>query len=235
MHEPGPSVRSGAAVFDACPKNIDIYVTDIGQRVDALKALGYNFRSATHSEVTADDGTRFREMHIGIHDDINLVLLELPDQPIPTNMKGFGAIGPIICVVSNVGQEKLFYQDILGLELLADNFFEGKDVERMIGLPPGAGLDVSIWGREGEREAQLELVEYTGVDGDTLFSLATLPNCGLHQVCFDTPDASAIAAKAKSSNNIVIHRGVLRTLAGSGEYWSIYTPAGMRIDVMTSS
>jgi hypothetical protein len=73
------------------------------------------------------------------------------------------------------------------------------------------------------------------VDGDTLFSLATLPNCGLHQVCFDTPDASAIAAKAKSSNNIVIHRGVLRTLAGSGEYWSIYTPAGMRIDVMTSS
>ena len=82
-----PSVRSGAAVFDACPKNIDIYVTDIGQRVDALKALGYNFRSATHSEVTADDGTRFREMHIGIHDDINLVLLELPDQPIPTNMK----------------------------------------------------------------------------------------------------------------------------------------------------
>jgi|TARA_B110000211_G_scaffold232504_1_gene296409 catechol 2,3-dioxygenase-like lactoylglutathione lyase family enzyme len=235
MHEPGPSVRSGAAVFDACPKNIDIYVTDIEQRVDALKALGYNFRSATHSEVTADDGTRFREMHIGIHDDINLVLLELPDQPIPTNMKGFGAIGPIICVVSNVGQEKLFYQDILGLELLADNFFEGKDVERMIGLPPGAGLDVSIWGREGEREAQLELVEYTGVDGDTLFSLATLPNCGLHQVCFETPDASAIAAKAKSSNNIVIHRGVLRTLAGSGEYWSIYTPAGMRIDVMTSS
>jgi len=235
MHEPGPSVRSNAAVFDSCPKNIDIYVTDIGLRVDALKALGYSFRSTTHSEVTAADGTRFREMHIGIHDDINVVLLELPDQPIYTNMKGFGAIGPIICVVPNVAQEKLFYHDILGLELLADNFFEGTDIERMIGLPPGAGLDVSIWGQEGEREAQLELVEYTGVNGDTRFSLATLPNCGLHQVCFKTPHASEIAAKAKSSNNIVIYRGELHTLAVSGECWSIYTPAGMRIDVMVSS
>ncbi|MFT4649856.1 MAG: catechol 2,3-dioxygenase-like lactoylglutathione lyase family enzyme [Flavobacteriales bacterium] len=235
MHESGPSVRGDAAAFDACPKNIDIYVTDIGGRINALKALGYNFRSATHSEVTADDGTRFREMHISIHDDINLVLLELPDQPIHTNTKGFGAIGPIICVVPNVSQEKLFYIHILGLELLADNYFEGKDIERMIGLPPGAGLDVSIWGREGDREAQLELVEYTGVGGGTRYSLATLPNCGLHQVCFETTDASEIASKAKSSNNIVIHRGVLHTLAGSGEYWSIYTPAGMRIDLMASS
>ena len=235
MHEPGPSVRAGAAVFDACPKNIDIYVTDIGQRIKALKALGYIFRSPKHSVVTAEDGTRFCEMHIGIHDDINLVLLELPAQAIATNALGFSAIGPIITVVPNVVDEKRFYQEILKLELLTDNFFDGEAIEQMIGLPSGAGLEVSIWGRKGDCEAQLELVQYVGVVGDSRFSRATLPNCGLHQVCFKTTDASEIALQASAAGSLVIHRGQLSTLAGSGEYWTLYTPAGMRIDLMTES
>jgi len=235
MHEPGPSVRAGAAVFDACPKNIDIYVTDIEQRINALKALGYIFRSPKHSEVIAQDGTRFCEMHISIHDDINLVLLELPDQAIVTNALGFGAIGPIITVVLNVAEEKRFYQEILKLELLTDNFFDGEAIEKMIGLPSGAGLDVSIWGRKGDCEAQLELVQYGGVTGDSRFSRATLPNCGLHQVCFNTADAAEIALQASAAGNQVIKRGALSTLAGCGEYWSLYTPAGMRIDLITPS
>jgi catechol 2,3-dioxygenase-like lactoylglutathione lyase family enzyme len=235
MLEPGPSVRDGAAVFDACPKNIDIYVTDIEQRVDALRALNYIFRSTTHSKVTAQDGTRFCEMHIGIHDDINLVLLELPDQQIATNAQGFGAIGPIISVVPNVVTEKCFYRDVLSLDQLTHNFFDGEAIERMIGLPSGAGLDVSIWGHKGDCEAQLEIVQYVGVGGENRFSRATLPNRGLHQVCFKTADASVIASKASSAGHVVAHRGDLSTLAGTGEYWSIYTPAGMRIDLMAES
>ena len=235
MHHPGPSVRTGAAVFDACPKNIDIYVTDIKARVSVLRALGYSFRSQTHSEEVAKDGTRFREMHLGIHDDINLVLLELPDQAIPCNALGFGAIGPIICVVPHVKDEKYFYSDILKLDMLTDNFFKGEDIERMIGLPAGAGLDVSIWGRVGETNAQLELVEYTGVQGKNRFAQAALPNCGLHQVCFETTDAFKIASNTESAGGIMVSRGSISTLAGTGEYWSIYTPAGMRIDLLVPS
>lgn len=234
MQVPGPSVRSGAAVFDACIKNIDIYVCDIEARVFALRELGYSFRSAVHGEIVFDDGTRFLEMHLGIHDDVNLVLLELPDRPAPCNAQGFGAIGPIISVVPAVDAEKRFYRDGLGLAMLTDNFLDGEEIERMIGLPSGAGLDVSIWGQEGERNAQLELVEYTGVEGENRFALASLPNCGLHQVCFNTANAAEITAAARAAGARVVHRGPISTLAGTGDCWSIYTPAGMRIDLLAA-
>tara|TARA_A100001015_G_C15044108_1_gene742142 strand:+ start:5130 stop:5252 length:123 start_codon:yes stop_codon:yes gene_type:complete len=32
--------------------------------------------------------------------------------------------------------------------MLSNNFFNGEEIERMIGLRPGAGLDVSIWGHK---------------------------------------------------------------------------------------
>ena len=43
----------------------------------------------------------------------------------------------------------------------------------MIGLPPGVGLDVSIWGAQGQRSAHLELVQYHSVKGKSLFNRET--------------------------------------------------------------
>ena len=235
MHHSGPSVRAGAAVTDYCIKNIDIYVTDIEKRIVDLQARGYVFRSATHSEVVAPDGTRFREIHLEIHDAINLVLLELPDKNFSFNQLGFGNIGPIVSVVQDVAQEKSFYRDILGLEMLTDNFLQGEEIEKMIGLPSGAGLDVSIWGREGTESAQLELVEYVGVEGKTLFPLSKLPNSGLHQVCYQIEEAALLASQANSMGLSVFQCGEIETLSGLGECWTLYSPAGMRIDLLSPS
>ena len=97
----GPSVRAESAVFDECIKNIDVYVTDIVSRGRELQSAGYSSRIDCPSEITAEDGTRFKEMHFHIHDDINLVLLELMNEAITVNEKGFGQVGPIISVVQD--------------------------------------------------------------------------------------------------------------------------------------
>jgi catechol 2,3-dioxygenase-like lactoylglutathione lyase family enzyme len=234
MNTPGVPVRSGSSVYDACLKNIDIYVSDIESRIVILRNAGYTTRTDLHSDIIAADGTRFREMHMAIHDGINLVLLELPDVSMSINSKGFGAIGPLISVVPKIDVEKRFYREVLGLEMLTDNFFEGDDIERMIGLPAGAGLDVSIWGRPGQWSAQLELVQYAGVRGENRFPLSRLPNCGLHQVCFCTRQVAHIIAAAQRSRAKVVHLGRIETLVGTGECWSIYTPAGLRIDLLAT-
>ena len=228
----GPSVRAESAVFDQCIKNIDVYVTDIVSRGGELQSAGYSSRNECPSEITAEDGTRFKEMHFHIHDDINLVLLELMNEAIVVNEKGFGQIGPIISVVRDVDQEKKFYNWVLELEMLSSNYFKGEEIERMIGLPEGAGLDVSIWGAHGHRTAQLELVQYDGVTGKSLFSHGSLPNCGLHSVCFMSTNAKDIVNSGRAFPCKVISRGPLNTLAGRGVYWSIYTPAGLRIDLI---
>ena len=228
----GPSVRAEAALFDECAKNIDIYVTNVLSKGEEMKSHGYFSRNACPSEITAEDGTCFREMHFHIHDDINLVLLELVNETNTFNKKGFGQIGPIISVVQHIDLEKKFYQEILQLEMLSNNFFNGEEIERMIGLPPRAGLDVSIWGAQGQRSAQLELVQYHGVKGKSLFNRGTLPNCGLHSVCFVSTNAGDIINSGRAFPCKVISRGHLNTLAGEGIYWSIYTPAGFRIDLI---
>ena len=119
--------------------------------------------------------------------------------------------------------------------MLPDNFLQGEGIEKMIGLPSGSGLDVSIWGGEGTERAQLELVEYVGVEGKTLFPLSKLPNAGLHQVCYQTQEAALLASRANLMGLSVSQRGEIETLSGSGECWTLYSPAGMRIDLLSPS
>ena len=80
--------------------------------------------------------------------------------------------------------------------------------------------------------ALLELVEYSGVEGSNLFSRAILPNCGLHSISFLTTDASKIVNASRAFGSRSVDRGQLGTLCGDGHYWSVYTPAGMRIDLI---
>ena len=119
--------------------------------------------------------------------------------------------------------------------MLTDNFLQGEEIEKMIGLPSGTGLDVSIWGSEGTESAQLELVEYVGVEGKTLFPLSKLPNSGLHQVCYQTEEAALLASQANSMGLSVFQYGEIETLSGLGKCWTLYSPAGMRIDLLSPS
>jgi catechol 2,3-dioxygenase-like lactoylglutathione lyase family enzyme len=231
FESPDPPVRRGAAVFDQCPKNLDIYVDDLPKRVAELKAAGRSFRNDNYSEVTAPNGITFREIHMPAHDDINVVLLQVIGRDYPFSAQGYAAVGPLITIVGDADAEKQFYQDVFGLQILSDNVLDGPEIERMVGLPPGAALDVSIWGREDQPMGQMELIDYRGVDGNNLYPLAKPKALGILHITYVTDDLLSFKAHLDGLGIGWSSYGRVDTLMGSGEAISVVSPAGLRIDV----
>lgn len=233
--EPGPAVREGAQTFDLCPKNLDIYVRDLPARVKEMQADGYTFRNAEPSEVVAPDGTRFREIQLPAHDEINIVLLEVLDlKKGPGEMafseQGFAGIGPLIAIVGHAATERDFYAHVMGFDMLSDNVLEGPEIERMIGLPPGSGLDVSIWGKADVPLGQIEVIEYRGTKGNDLYPVTVPTQLGILHVSYKVPDLAAFKQKLHSSGINAVARDYREVIYGSGPFIRFRTPSGMNIE-----
>ena len=211
-----PSVRSGAAVFDLVPKNLDVYTRNLPAIFDAMRADGYLFRNERYSEVTAPDGTLFREIHLPSHDDINVVLLEVPGKALPFTDAGFAGLGPLIYIVPDADAEKRFLRDVLQFDKLNDNILDGPEIERMVGLPPGAGLDVSIWGRAAVSFGGLEPIEYQGVQGDNRYPRAVPGARGVLHVSYVIDDAQPLLARLTAHGVEFDDRGSGDTLIADG-------------------
>ena len=74
---PGPPVRESAAVFDLCPKNLDVYVRDMLAQFAELRDAGIELRNLTYGNAITPNGIRIWGIHIPAHDAIRVVLLEL--------------------------------------------------------------------------------------------------------------------------------------------------------------
>jgi len=228
---PGPPVRSGARVFDSLPKNLDIYVSDMPARLASLRAAGRAFRNEKFSEVTAPNGITFREMHMPGHDLINIVLLEILGGDMVVPDRAFAGVGPLILIVDNAEQEKEFYREVVGLKKLSDNILDGPDIEKMIGLPPGAALDVSIWGRSDQPFGQIEVIEYRGVEGNNLYSRAKPKSLGILHVSYATSRLAPVRRLLDARRIEFSEHGPVSTLYGSGPVISLRSPAGFRIEI----
>ena len=146
FNDPEPPVRQGAAPHDYCPKNIDVNCADMPARFDELTAAGLEFRSAV-SEYAIDDLV-VREVQAPVHDDINLVLIEVLDWPIALSSQHYGAVTSFVLAVPDLDAESRFYADALGLDAVLEHRAAGEAIEKLIGLPPGAGLRLRIMGCE---------------------------------------------------------------------------------------
>ncbi|MEL7296257.1 MAG: hypothetical protein AAGJ86_01280 [Pseudomonadota bacterium] len=228
---PGEAVREGAAVFDWVPKNLDIYVEDMPARIAELLAAGYAFRADQFSEVTAPDGTRFREIHMPAHDGLNIVLLELLDDSPPLTDRHYGAVGPLITIVPDANREKAFVADVLEMDQLKDNKLDGPEIEAMIGLPSGAALDVSIWGDKAQSLGWLEIIEYQGTQGSDLYPRAKPPATGILQLRYSVADLDAVTQNLKRKAVPFEALSALDLLDGSDDLVALTTPAGLRLEI----
>lgn len=228
---PDAPVRSGAQVFDSLPKNLDVYVTDMPRRIAELTAAGRTFRNENFSEVTAPNGITFREIHMPGHDFINIVLLEILGGDMVVPDKLYAAVGPLIVIVDDADREKRFYEDVVGLEKLSDNLLEGPSIEKMIGLPPGAALDVSIWGKADRPYGQVEVIEYRGVNGNNLYSRAKPKSPGILHVSYEAPRLAPIRRLLDERRIEFSEYGPVPTLYGTGAVISLHSPAGFRIEI----
>ncbi|MEM7705272.1 MAG: hypothetical protein AAF358_06950 [Pseudomonadota bacterium] len=233
FHEPEPPIRQGAEVFDLCPKNLDIYVDDLPRRMAELQQRGWAFRNDHCSEVEAPDGTVFREVHLPSHDAINVVLLQVLGQSHPFTAHGFAGVGPLITIVGDAAAERRYFEQGFGMQLLTHNLLSGPEVEKMVGLPAGAELDISIWGEAGQHFGQMELIQYRGVEGVDRYPLAKPKSLGVLHVNYRCADLAALAAQLAEAGGPISEHEPVQVLPGSGAALTAHTPAGLRIDIFS--
>lgn len=230
FREPGPAVRAGAASTDLVPKSVDIAVRDIFDRYAELEAAGFRFRSKVGRFET--DGIVVHEVHLPGPDEVNLVFLEELGNPAHVSAKGYGVAPQIIAISPDNRREKAFFETVLALEETSYHRFGGPEVERTIGLPPGACLDVRIFGDAAFPFGRLEIVQYEGVRSANLYPRAVAPARGLLGVSFIVPQLAEIAVRARAFGAPFIEHGEQTTIFGRQGCATVHSPAGLRIDLI---
>ena len=62
-------------------------------------------------------------------------------------------------------------------------------------MPPGSGLDVSIWGRADNDFGDIEIIEYQGVRGRNLYPLARPKALGVLHISYIVSDATELRTR----------------------------------------
>ena len=232
---PGPAVRENAAPTDLVPKSIDIATRDLPARHAELQAAGYEFRSPIGKFVT--DKVVVHEVHLRGPEAVNLVFLEQEGHPEPVSPKGYGVMPQIVAISPDNRLEKAFFERVMGLQETSYNRFSGPEVEKTVGLPKGAGLDIRIFGDPGYDYGRLEIVQYEGANSADLYPRARPPARGLLSVTYFVPDVGAILARARAADAPAmraapVDHGVVATVFGESRMATLTSPAGLRIDLV---
>lgn len=228
---PGPIIRENAAATDLVPKSVDIAVRDIATRHAELQAAGFKFRSSVGRFET--HGVVVHEVHLPGPDGINLVFLEEEGNPLPVSTQGYGVAPQIVATSPDNKQEKRFYEEVMGLAETSYHRFAGPEIERTIGLPPGAGLDIRIFGDADYPYGRLEIVQYEAAQSRNLYPLAKAPARGMLSVTFEVTAIDAMLERARAAASTVapVDHGAVETFYGKGRAASLWSPAGLRIDL----
>ena len=216
---PGEPVRRGAATTDLCPKNLDLYCTNLPERFDELTALGYQFRARWSEYEVA--GNVVREVQLLGPDETNIGLMELQHMPVDFTSKGFAGLGPVVCTVPDADAECAFYENVFGLKTVIHKYLDGAEIEKMIGLPPGAGLDMRVLGSPDQMLGRVEIIQYRGAEGKNRYPRAVPPATGTLSLAFRHADLVM-------PTNEVPTVEAFSTQSGS----VLVTPAGMRVHVL---
>ena len=228
--EPGVAVRDGAEVFDRLPKNLDVYTTDLPAKYEDLKNRGIEFR-ASWTEMASPDGSMFREVQMPGPDATNIAVLEIIGSDYRYGPSGYAAIGPLIIVVEDAEIETLFFDKALGLDSVMRDLLAGPAVEKMVGLPPGAGLDFRVLGDPDDPMGRIEVIEYQQTEGTDRYALARPPNTGTLHVTWQVDDLGPLRASLDNWGVPVTEHGSVDAIFGRGPMISFYSPGGFRIEV----
>jgi catechol 2,3-dioxygenase-like lactoylglutathione lyase family enzyme len=225
---PGPAVRDGAAPTDLVPKSVDIAVRDIQARYDEMSAAGFRFRAPVNRLVT-QTGQEVFETHMFGPDGLNLVFVEQPAHPEPVSARGYGVAPQIVVISPDNLRESSFWQSLLGLEQISHNQFAGAAIEKAVGLPPGAKLDIRIMGDTQVDYGRIEIVQYEGATSRDLYPRAKPPARGQLSVTYFVPEIDSIVARGGSLG--VRDLGTFNGIYGEGRLATVTTPAGLRVDL----
>ncbi len=232
--DPEPPVRRGAGVTDRLPKSLDLYARDLPARHAELVAAGFRFRGPP--TLMADTDPPFREAHLAGPDDLNVVLLEVldPGYDLPRAPLAFAGLGPVVTIVGDRAAETAFYRDALGLATTLELVIGGPAIEQAVGLPPGAGLDIAVFGDPAEPLGRIEVIEYQRVAGADRYPRARPPACGLLHATWRVPDLAPLRARLAAAGIAITEHGLVDALFGTGELVACRSPAGFRVELQAA-
>jgi len=228
--EPLAPVRAGAQPIDLCPKNIDVNCIAIEDRCAELEASGHTFRSSVNDYSIGDVSAR--EVQMPAHDDVNVVLIEVEDWPIRLSARHYGAVTSFVVVVPDTAVEAEFYKAVFGHQQLMHHRISGEAIEKTVGLPPGAALDMRLLGEPDELYGRVELITYEGLSGGNLFPAARAPATGILGCRFEVSDMDVFCERARHCGCNVKRLGQVDLLVGAGEMSVLKSPAGLAIEVL---
>jgi catechol 2,3-dioxygenase-like lactoylglutathione lyase family enzyme len=223
FRQPGKAVREGAAPTDLVPKSLDVWTSDIHAAVEQLQKAGYKFRS----EVQQLSPTLY-EVHMFGHDELNIVLLGAPHK-VERNFspKGFDAAPLLITISPDNERDAEFYTKLLGADLVSSSQFTGPAIEKAVGLPPGAGLDIRIMGDPQSNLGRIEIVQYSGAPQRNLYPLAKPPARGLLAATYFVPELESFLKRGAEFG--LQDLGEVDGVYGPGRMATATSPAGLRI------
>lgn len=229
--EPGPAVREGARVTDAGPQSLVVYARDLSAQVKRMQESGFTFNSAEPVEVNLAEGFQFSEIRLGIHDQLNLVLRELPGVEMTFNQRGFSGIMGLVNVVEFAQAERDFYHHVLGLGSLFERSIEGMALEHLTGLTTGAVLETSSWGIATDTAGQVELDDYRAVSpGNNLYPVAVPTQLGILHVTYGVTDLEALQQTLDAAGFRFNDREYREVLYGKGRFIRFRSPAGFNVE-----
>jgi predicted enzyme related to lactoylglutathione lyase len=166
------------------------------------------------------------------HDDTNVVFIEVEDWPIRLSAKHYGAVSSFVVVVPDTAAEAKFYKTVFGHQELMHHRISGAAIEKTVGLPSGAALDMRLLGDPQELYGRVELITYEGLQGRNLFPKACAPALGILGCRFEVDDMDAFCERVQNSGCEIERIGPTELLTGSGEMAALKSPAGLAIEVL---
>jgi catechol 2,3-dioxygenase-like lactoylglutathione lyase family enzyme len=232
FREPADPVRNNAATTDLGPKNLDINCTGMPERVERLSRAGYSFRSAIGEYEI--DGIKAREVQMPVHDDVNVVLIEVLSSgfDVDYSKAGFAALTSFVVIVPDAEVEAAFYRQMFAMESIVRHQLSGPAIEMAAALPAGTVLDLHLLGCPDNLFGRMELIEYRGVTGDNRFRRAKAPAAGILGCGFSVDSLDRFLADAAAQNITIMRSLQADTIVSSGLMVELQSPAGLQIRVV---
>ncbi len=227
---PDAPVREGALATDFGPKNLDVACRDLPKKYQALLQKGQRFRSPWVEYPF--EGKQVREVQMPGHDETNLVLVEIVGDPAPWSDQGCAGLTSFVAVSPDPDADQRFFTEVLGFELGGSHLLKGPEIEKMVGLPKGAGLDMRLFGPKGDVFGRVEIVHYQGVAGLDRFGRARPPALGTLHVTLFVSDLASVLEAARAHGSRLQEHGVVDTIYGKGRAATVFAPDGLRVELM---
>ena len=235
---PLPAVRDNAQPTDLLPKNIDIACKDMPVRYDELLKSGQKFRSKFVSYPVKDhpgEPLQVNEVQMFGTDGTSIMLIEIMQVSYPFSPKGFAGMTNFVPIVEDAAVEEKFYADVFGFPALTSHLLQGEEIEKMVGLPKGAQLDIRILGVEENYFGRIEMVDYKGVASVNKYPQAKPGALGVTHGTFFTSNIAEVKKRAEQAKARMIDHGTIKTIFGTAPALTVFTPAGLRLDVFARS